>query len=509
MKSKKNTNPHLIGESNGDIQAPHREWALKEEMILNVEQPKTESGQELNVNLQDCVELNVNTGATKIVAKNQKQTLPVVVNIKEIKFDELDIDIESSIDLICVIDISGSMNGSKLEYVKKTMITLLEMIQGKTRLAIILFDDKSEILMNFKIVSPENKPMIAEIIHSIQTRGSTNITAGVHLAQQMLGQRETKNHISAVFLLSDGAHNCGPIGNDVLFGGDVTKTKCEYTLSSFGYGDDHDANLLQGMSEHKGGNYYFVDDISRVEECFLDCLGMVTSVIGQNLNTTFKLIPSEILPELRFSKTFGPYWNNISEIEKTFSITSLYSGMNKNLLCLLEFNPIKPGVVKEETEIKIAMVTLTIETLSENPEKISFKKEVFIKILPEDSTEDTCQDIEVQKQLTRVEGAEVIEIADKLRSEGQYEEAVKMMDNFDKQLDEQSFKEEGMFKEMGEAIKKQREMTKNEKNGIQNNIKSVNFAMQQKNIYAHEASAPMFSKAFQNKRQKKMTSKYS
>jgi len=98
--------------------------------------------------------------------------------------------------------------------------------------------------MNFKTLSPTNILKIKEIVNSIRTCGSTNITAGTHLGQKLLGDRKTKNHVSSIFLLSDGEHNSGPIDHDILFNKDFERSKCDYTLCSFGYGDNHDAKLL-------------------------------------------------------------------------------------------------------------------------------------------------------------------------------------------------------------------------------------------------------------------------
>jgi Mg-chelatase subunit ChlD len=167
----------------------------------------------------------------------------LLLNIKETNFDAAGIDINTKIDLVCVIDISGSMAGQKIECVKKTMIKLLEVLEGH-RLAIILFDTVAELYMNFKIVNKKNYENIKLGIELIASRRSTNITAGIIMAQHLIGLRTTKNHVSSIFLLSDGSHNFGEINCSILFDGDTTKTKCEYTVTSFGYGDDHDAKLL-------------------------------------------------------------------------------------------------------------------------------------------------------------------------------------------------------------------------------------------------------------------------
>jgi len=44
------------------------------------------------------------------------------------------------IDLICLIDVSGSMSGTKLNNVKKTLLILLDFLREKDRLCLITFE---------------------------------------------------------------------------------------------------------------------------------------------------------------------------------------------------------------------------------------------------------------------------------------------------------------------------------------------------------------------------------
>lgn len=48
------------------------------------------------------------------------------------------------IDLICVVDRSGSMFGEKIDLVRKTLNLLLEFLGEKDRLCLIQFDDRVE-----------------------------------------------------------------------------------------------------------------------------------------------------------------------------------------------------------------------------------------------------------------------------------------------------------------------------------------------------------------------------
>ena len=51
-------------------------------------------------------------------------------------------------DLICVIDVSGSMSGQKIDLVKKSLIILVKMMDKDDRLSLIIFSDDSEILFD-------------------------------------------------------------------------------------------------------------------------------------------------------------------------------------------------------------------------------------------------------------------------------------------------------------------------------------------------------------------------
>lgn len=46
----------------------------------------------------------------------------------------------TSVDLICVIDVSGSMSGPKIELVRETMRVLIETLTPSDRLSIITFE---------------------------------------------------------------------------------------------------------------------------------------------------------------------------------------------------------------------------------------------------------------------------------------------------------------------------------------------------------------------------------
>lgn len=59
----------------------------------------------------------------------------------------------TSVDLICVIDVSGSMSGQKLDLVKETMKYLIETLTPSDRLSIITFQSQASRICPLKAVT--------------------------------------------------------------------------------------------------------------------------------------------------------------------------------------------------------------------------------------------------------------------------------------------------------------------------------------------------------------------
>ena len=55
------------------------------------------------------------------------------------------------------------------------------------------------------------------------------------------------------------------------------------SVFTFGFGSEHDADMLKAIATAGNGMYYFVNDADTIPESFCDCLGGLLSVAAQNL----------------------------------------------------------------------------------------------------------------------------------------------------------------------------------------------------------------------------------
>ena len=109
-------------------------------------------------------------------------------------------------DVVFLIDISGSMEGDKLQRVKDDATSLLEILlsDSNNRAALITFDSVSEIVSGFS----NNKTDLINKVNNLSIKGSTNYNAGYKNVLELLNNYEKQNNRDLVMLfLTDGYPN--------------------------------------------------------------------------------------------------------------------------------------------------------------------------------------------------------------------------------------------------------------------------------------------------------------
>ena len=115
---------------------------------------------------------------------------------------------KSNVDLICIIDVSGSMKNQKLKLVKDSLKSLVSFMDSKDRMAIILFNDKATQYLDLAFLTNETKQNYMSKIDKITSRGGTNILSGLEKAVNILKEEKLKeqNNINKFNLFKNGNH---------------------------------------------------------------------------------------------------------------------------------------------------------------------------------------------------------------------------------------------------------------------------------------------------------------
>lgn len=418
----------------------------------------------LNINLSDVLNFSISAKNSAIkLNKEDNQKLPVMINLStNKKIDEKKVlEFRPPIDLICVIDTSGSMSGNKISLVHQTMTYLISIMQPYDRLCLIQFENAATRLTGLHLVTPSNKALFEQSVLRLTANGGTNIQAGLEMALDVVKKRTCKNKVTSIFLLSDGLdNNQGSLISRINQSIEKYAIPDVFTINSFGLGNDHDPESMRKIAETKDGDFYYIEKLDLVDEFFVAAFGGLASIIAENVQIKIQANPFPILNDLRICKTYGSFWiydpnTNIYE----FKMSQLMLGISRELVVELNIPPSKKIVEDLERDQVFLKGSLELTEIK-NKNVIKLEKELHLTIynekeeIPELQKKDN-EDVVIN--FMRVNGAEVIKQARELADQGRYEESKAAIEAGLKNVDKK-YEVSPMIKPLIEDLKNMKEM---------------------------------------------------
>ena len=96
---------------------------------------------------------------------------PLVVSLSSIDKSEK----VKGVDLICIVDVSGSMYGSKIQLVIESLKYLVNLMNEQDNIVLITFTDYTDIICDFTKMTSYNKSSLLDDINNLEAYGGTNI----------------------------------------------------------------------------------------------------------------------------------------------------------------------------------------------------------------------------------------------------------------------------------------------------------------------------------------------
>ena len=203
------------------------------------------------------------------------------------------------LDVVCVIDRSGSMGGEPLDAVKSAVAHLLRLAGPDDRIGVVAFDDTVELVLALDHHDPDRA--IARVA-TIETGGMTNLSGGWLKGIEMLESDVRDDALRRVIVLTDGQANVGETDPDRLAGIAGAARSHSVTTTAIGFGDGHDERLLSVVADQGGGNDYWCAGPDNVPAIFNDEFEGLASVVAQNVSV--ELRPSNGVIAMRVLNEF-------------------------------------------------------------------------------------------------------------------------------------------------------------------------------------------------------------
>ena len=193
------------------------------------------------------------------------------------------------VDLICVVDVSGSMNSdNKMSLVKESLKYLVNLMNSQDKLAIVTFNSNSYLLFGLTQMTEQNKKNVIPKIEALNANGGTNIYSGLTRALGLITNAySSEGRVASMILLSDGIdQGSNADTNFASYISNQKKYNYAFTLHTLGYGESHQADLMYKLSKIRDGGYFFIRYLSTVKDAILEIYGSLSTNYKTNVELT-------------------------------------------------------------------------------------------------------------------------------------------------------------------------------------------------------------------------------
>lgn len=195
----------------------------------------------------------------------------------------------TSMTVMFVIDVSGSMKGPPLDHVIQSVDRIVQFLGPRDQVGVVAFSNHAEEILPLRAVTDDARKTILNAVHALQAGNKTNMEAGLRMAFEAMPPRKDDER-QLVLLLSDGAPNigyCTPLTLAELARG-VRSRSSVWTL---GYGPHHQEDILMAISNAAGGRYEYIPQPQVSEFVFAKVLGAQGMVVADTVELTLKPAP--------------------------------------------------------------------------------------------------------------------------------------------------------------------------------------------------------------------------
>ena len=196
----------------------------------------------------------------------------------------------SPVHFIAVLDTSGSMDAEgRLTNCKDSLRFLTHFLTATDCLSIITFSSHASAVMKAVPMDRTGATQLESILSAVVADGGTNMSSAINCIQECLEAAPALK--TDILFLTDGHANEGIVGKEALHAMLNAKLRSHsasptVSVSSVGYGVDHNIDLLRGIAEGHDGSYNVVCNRENVASVFGMLLGGLMSCVGSNVEIT-------------------------------------------------------------------------------------------------------------------------------------------------------------------------------------------------------------------------------
>jgi Mg-chelatase subunit ChlD len=187
--------------------------------------------------------------------------------------------------VVFVIDASGSMSGEPLAQVRDSVERLSALLLPTDQVGVVSFAAQPVTIQPVDVLTPAAKASMSRRLQGLQASGQTALASGLAQGLAAFPQR-LENERQVLVLLTDGAPTDGATAENLAATLDAHRPNI--SVVTLGYGPNHNADLLQGIAQAGGGQYWYIPDPDEANVEFARALGAQADVVIDGIEVSMK-----------------------------------------------------------------------------------------------------------------------------------------------------------------------------------------------------------------------------
>jgi Ca-activated chloride channel family protein len=285
-----------------------------------------------------------------------KNTTEALLKLNVVSDEKLEVVRGKPLNLVFVLDISGSMAGYREVEMKKALLEFIKHTNKDDLISIVLFTSSSSVLASN--IQGNKRAQLEELILSISSGGGTSIYEGLSTGFELLEKNLSKDKLNKLVLLTDGY---GTRTTDELVALAKPYVEKGCNISTVGVGSGYNYQCLKALSSLCGEDVAQVIDASHLKKDFLEKVGSTLIPIGSDL--TIEIILNDAF---NLEKVYGSDYKKNGNVI-TINRPNIYHGMNE--IALLHFLLENP-----DPDIKNRPITIKYNYIDGKGIKRSYEK---------------------------------------------------------------------------------------------------------------------------------------
>ena len=211
-----------------------------------------------------------------------------------IKAAQMDLTERAPMNLVFLIDVSGSMyDSNKLPLVQKSFCMLTENLTAQDRISIVTYAGYDEVVLEG--AEGSHKDTIENAINSLSAGGSTAGADGIKTAYKIAEKYFIEGGNNRIILATDGDLNVGISSESDLTDLVEEKRETGVFLSVLGFGTgNYKDNKMEALADNGNGNYAYIDSELEAKKVLVEEMGGTLFTVAKDVKIQVEFNPEYV-----------------------------------------------------------------------------------------------------------------------------------------------------------------------------------------------------------------------